>query len=132
MSEKTVPKWGETVHVDGEKAVVIAVAKHTPGAVKVADTDGCVSTFPVSDLDEYKPRTITIGDMEVPEPVQKPLAIGEMYWVVDITSRVVRSDQWSSDSIEWYWLKARVIQRTKEAAEQHRKALIRVSGGETE
>ena len=61
MTEKTMPEWGETVHVDGREYVVTAV-----GTIHIylrdKSDDSLVITLP--EIDEYKTRAIQIGDTE--------------------------------------------------------------------
>jgi len=77
-----------------------------------------------------KPRTIMIGDMEVPEPCREPLEMGQKYWLVAFEKDYIFDFGWEGDGSDFDWLKAARIHLTLEAAEQHRIALIKVSGGE--
>lgn len=79
------------------------------------------------------PRNITIGDMEVPEPVREPLDYDDEYWAVDHSiEALVDCYTWANDKKDRHWLKRGLIHRTKEAAITHAKALIKASGGEVE
>lgn len=76
-----------------------------------------------------KPRTIRIGELEVPEPMRVAPAEGTEFWLVaTLDDRPVKTT-WRSLFTELGWLKHGVCHLTKEAAETHRKALILVSGG---
>lgn len=97
--------------------------------------------YPISDepkwldLNEYriKPKTIRIGDIDVPEPVREELEIDELYFVVDGSLReFTDSYRWKNDELDNIWLSRGLIHLTREAAELHAKALILVSGGTTD
>lgn len=81
-----------------------------------------------------KPKTIRIGDIDVPEPVRKPLEMGQKYWVFYLfgSSSKAIEGEWGNDSIDARWLSRGLIHLTREAAELHAKALILVSGGEVD
>lgn len=72
-----------------------------------------------------KPKTININGFEVPEPVRKPLQECEIYWVAD-NVRPELSDyyMWRGDKFDQEALSRGIIHRTKEAAQQHAKALL--------
>ena len=73
----------------------------------------------------FKPRTIRIGDMEVPEPMRVAPAHGEFYWAVDlIATDLCMEMSWSSAITENRWVSNGTCHATKEAAIQHAKALI--------
>lgn len=76
-----------------------------------------------------KPRTIRIGDMDVPEPMRVAPKDGTTYWLADPTASELTSVSWDSDTSDRYWLKSGLCHLTQEAAEAHRRALILVSGG---
>lgn len=77
-----------------------------------------------------KPDTITINGVEVPEPVRDQLAIGTYYWLVDASADTkTRNYSWSDHGMDFNWIKSGLIHLTKEAAEQHARALILASGG---
>ena len=72
MSNKRMPEFGEIVHVNEREYVVTAV-----GSVHIhlrsEDDDSLVVTVP--EIDEYKPRTVTVEyDLS---PVEHELAIRE-------------------------------------------------------
>jgi hypothetical protein len=70
-----------------------------------------------------KPKTIRIGDYDVPEPVREPLNDWDWYWVACLTNGATYLP-WRGDVIEIQWLSQGLIHRTKEAAELHVKALL--------
>ena len=76
-----------------------------------------------------KPRTIRIGEKDVPEPMRVAPAVGTHYWIVSVSEEFLYSSTWAGDESDFYCLERGLCQLTKEAAEQHRKALILVSGG---
>ena len=76
-----------------------------------------------------KPRTIRIGEFEVPEPMRVAPAMGTVVWLVCIHRDSPFQFCWSGNTTEQEWLKLGICRLTKEAAEQQRKALILVSGG---
>ena len=79
------------------------------------------------------PRTIRIGEIDVPEPVREPLNVGETYYVVHASAATIGMEfTWDSDSVDNRSLSRGLIHLTREAAELHAKALILVSGGRVE
>ena len=80
-----------------------------------------------------KPRTIRIGEIDVPEPVRKPLQKDEHYYIaVTDVSSLTRSMYFQGGGDDIRWLSRGLIHLTREAAELHAKALILVSGGRVE
>lgn len=82
-----------------------------------------------------KPRTIMIGDMEVPEPVRDAgeLEIDEKYFISLIGSGDFCSFyHWNGDEFDLRMLRRGLIHKTEEAATLHSKALIKISGGSYE
>jgi len=78
-----------------------------------------------------KPQTIKIGEHEFPMPMREAPALGAMYWVVELTNSDVASEtQWVNDSSDRLWLQRGLCHTTEEAALQHAKALIAISGGQ--
>jgi len=80
---------------------------------------------------EYRirPRTIRIGDIDVPEPVRESLIDGDYYFIADCSAREPRSAVWRGISYDRFLLSSGLIHRDASSAEAHRKALILVSGG---
>ncbi len=76
-----------------------------------------------------KPRTIRIGDMDVPGPMREAPALLAKYWIANPATSVACDYYWDGDETDKQWLAAGICHATKEAAELHRKALILVSGG---
>jgi hypothetical protein len=78
-----------------------------------------------------KPQTIKIGEHEFPMPMREAPALGAMYWVVELThSAVAFHALWDNDSLDRLWLQRGLCHATEEAALQHAKALIAISGGQ--
>jgi len=90
---------------------------------------GDICVYPEHWTVRRKPRTIRIGDMDVPEPMRVAPAVGTHYWIVSVSEEFSYLSTWTGDKSDFYCLGWGLCQSTKEAAEQHRKALILVSGG---
>lgn len=77
-----------------------------------------------------KAKVIRIGAVEFPEPVREPLTNGEQYFVVALTlPQYVMTACWCGDTFDANRLKRGLVHLTEEAAKQHAKALIKLSGG---
>ena len=130
MSEqKTMPEWGDVLHVDGDPVLVVHLKRGS--RVDVADRFGKWHGFLIEDFDEYKPRTITINGIKVPEPVREPLKYGQLYWIVDLASKEPRKKHWGSDGFDYRWLDRGMIHLNEDAAEAHTDAIYRANRGET-
>ena len=68
------------------------------------------------------PKTIKIGEHEVPEPCREVLAQGVIYWAFTPFMGVVRVG-WYDSTADHLALKGGFIHLTKEAAEQHYEAI---------
>ena len=78
-----------------------------------------------------KPQTIKIGEHEFPMPMREAPALGAVYWLVEpVNSDVASETQWVNDSLDRLWLQRGLCHATREAALQHAKALIAISGGQ--
>lgn len=78
-----------------------------------------------------KPRTIKIGDFEVPEPLREAPEKGSLFFFVNLhsdPSGLVWGDQYHDEK----WLSMGLCHATKEAAIAHARALIAVSNGSVE
>ncbi|MBD2815956.1 hypothetical protein ID850_14550 [Xenorhabdus sp. Flor] len=78
-------------------------------------------------LYRLKPRTIKIGEIDVPEPVRDPLEYGTEYWHVDFTevnSICASGTEWEGDCIDKMYLEQGLIHLARESAELHARALI--------
>ncbi|MBN4867663.1 MULTISPECIES: hypothetical protein [Providencia] len=76
---------------------------------------------------EYRVRkhlSVQIGDYDFPEPVRKPLEVGQQYWVITLDYGVCPHIWTGSNQEVHCWLVRGLIHLTKEAAETHIKALL--------
>lgn len=72
-----------------------------------------------------KPRTIRIGDYDVPEPEREPLELGQQYYYVNLgNADCWYCDYWANRGWEIRLLKMGLIHLTRSAAELHARALI--------
>lgn len=87
-----------------------------------------------SEHTEYriKPKTIRIGDIDVPEPVREALEIGQEYFVASPAMGGGSQFMWNGCAHDLKFLRHGLIHLNREAAELHAKALILVSGGTTD
>ena len=77
-----------------------------------------------------KPKTIRIGERDVPAPMTTAPEIGEHYWYVDLNEDdVTHSYEWKADRFDLRVLKRGFVHDNREAALAHAEALILVSGG---
>jgi len=117
--------------------VIIAWANGEP--IQVEQESGKWKDYGVSPISpmfspalnyRIKPRTIKIGDMEVPEPLREFPVFGEKYYLPYITGDVLFCDiVWQNMPVQNNAYKRGLIHLTPEAAISHAKALIAVSGG---
>ena len=79
-----------------------------------------------------KPRTIRIGEIEVPEPVREPLQNGEKYFVpaIDYGDYHANIFAWSNDYTDKRLLRQGMVHLTNEAALSHARALITLTAKE--
>ena len=71
------------------------------------------------------PKTIRIGEYDVPEPVREPLEKDTEYWIANFSlAELADSFKWYSDKFDNRVLKNGLIHLTKEAAVIHAKALL--------
>lgn len=79
-----------------------------------------------------KPKTIRIGDIDVPEPIRSPLSVGTTYFIPDMgDEEYYTQTHWNGDSLDKWLLARGLIHLIQESAQLHAKALILVSGGTT-
>lgn len=73
-----------------------------------------------------KPRTIRIGEFDVPEPLREAPAIGAYAWWPGFAmlDSLAACFMWRGGTDEYEMLRRGVVHTTKEAAELHAKALI--------
>lgn len=79
-----------------------------------------------------KPKTIMIGDTEVPAPETKAPERGQEYYFADTLEeeRLYGSWTWKNDEHDQHLLRSGMIHKTAKAAQEHALALIKVSGGQ--
>ena len=71
------------------------------------------------------PKTIRIGEYDVPEPVREPLEDDKEYWIAYFSlAELANNFKWYSDKFDNRALKNGLIHLTKEAAVIHAKALL--------
>ena len=71
------------------------------------------------------PKTIRIGEYDVPEPVREPLEKDTEYWIAHFSlAELANRFKWYSDEFDNRVLKNGLIHLTKEAAVIHAKALM--------
>ena len=74
-----------------------------------------------------KPRTVQIGDIEVPEPCKFALRYGQKYFVPDVTTGLGLRRTWAHASEDVHALKSNLVHLDTQSAALHAKALIEVS-----
>jgi len=71
-----------------------------------------------------KPKTLKIGDFDVPEPVREGLASDQQYWTPNIHSpEMPYPCDWIGRLLDFHYLKAGMIHLTREPAVIHGRAL---------
>lgn len=77
-----------------------------------------------------KPKTIRIGNIDVPAPLTVAPEDGEYVFVVTIFSESLYDTYaWDGGKWDYLWLSRGLVHSTKEAALTHARALILASGG---
>lgn len=76
-----------------------------------------------------KPRSIMIGDIEVPEPCKVSLKYKEEYFIPLLTTAGASLRIWNGDKHDAYVLKSNLVHLDFQSAALHAKALIEVSKG---
>lgn len=97
-----------------------------------SDWKQCVDHPRWNALHEYRraPRTIRIGDREVPEPLREAPAVGTKYWVLHLlcsSPKHASSFKWTDHENDRLWLASGLVHLTAEAATAHAEALIALS-----
>lgn len=76
-----------------------------------------------------KPKTIRIGEYDVPEPMREIPARGTTYYVVDtVTPKSPRKYTWVGDTADISWFNLGILHSTRDAAVLHAKALLSLTG----
>ena len=76
-----------------------------------------------------KPKTIMIGDVEVPEPMLVAPEVGAAVWLADTTSSNPRCTVWVDSALQNKCLNRRICQATEEGARDMMAALVKQLGG---
>jgi hypothetical protein len=88
----------------------------------------CIANISFSHLFKYrlKPRTIKIGNIEIPEPIREPLEDEDVYFtpMVDVFFNMTDSKIWTNDERDLELLQRGMIHLNRKSAELHAKALI--------
>ena len=71
-----------------------------------------------------KPRTIKIGDFDVPEPIRVDIGIGNKYFTISLGGASAISCMWLGDGRDYELLRNGLCHETHEAAELHAKAIV--------
>jgi len=72
-----------------------------------------------------KPRTIRIGEYDVPEPVREPLQMEQFYFHVELfTDNAIHGHYWKGSVYDYRLLERGLVHIDPKAAEIHAKALI--------
>ena len=77
-----------------------------------------------------KPKTIRIGERDVPEPMRVAPAMGSTYYIVDYSYAEHNAyHHWQNDEYDNIMLQSGLCHATEKAAIAHAEALILISGG---
>ena len=85
-----------------------------------------ITSGQVQETSDFEPpKTIRIGEYDVPEPVHEPLEKGTEYWIAHFSlEELANRFKWYSDKFDNRVLENGLIHLTKEAAVIHAKALL--------
>lgn len=91
----------------------------------------CVSHPSWSSNTQYrrKPRSIMIGDIEVPEPCKVSLKYKEEYFVPNVASAGAHRCVWTHSYLDLYALESNLVHLDRRSAALQAKALAEVSKG---
>ena len=129
-------KWADVIIAIAEGRAVQFVSRQTGVFI---DYEPTVHTSPMMGIDvewRIKPRTIKIGDMEVPEPLRSFQPGIQTYYVVDLQdadeeeNSLYYATPFDDDCVDYRLLNRGICHATPQAAIAHAKALIAVSGGQ--
>ena len=116
----------ESIYRDEYTLVVIVAG----GGINKHMRDGSYAEEPDNPKDiigmwSDPPKTIRIGEYDVPEPVREPLENDTEYWIAHFSLEVLANRfKWYSDKFDNRVLKNGLIHLTKEDAVIHAKALM--------
>ena len=126
MSNKT--EWQKWC---AETALVMAAAGRGE-VVQVRDDQGWVdkregSAFGYPAKYRIKPRTIRIGEYDVPEPMREAPVVGSVFYVVSTADRQPSDMIWNGEEYDFYLLSCGMIHANKRDAAHHMLALRSIS-----
>lgn len=81
---------------------------------------------------KFRLQEITIGDVSFPKPESEPLELGTKYWIAELSYEYYSTSIpiiWEDDSQDRIYLKRGLVHLSRENANAHGKALIKLSGG---
>ncbi len=96
------------------------------------DFTGAQPNFEAEDIEyRIKPRTIMIGDMEIPSPLQEAPSDNTKYWTVSFFDEysLVVGRFWCGSGNDIAFLRHGLIHLDRDSAIDHARALITISGG---
>lgn len=120
---KTFQDWAK-----GILPIVQAAAKGEP--IEVMKSAGWVAKaehlgFNMYDTYRIKPKTIRIGEYDVPEPLREMPTLGTDYYITDIVgSSLYGVATWVCDAEDIKWFNRGMVHSTKDAAICHAKAIL--------
>ena len=71
-----------------------------------------------------KPRTIRIGEYDVPEPMREAPEVDSIYYLPVLGEGDNQAVAWEDDEYDREWLRLGLCHKTREASALHSKALI--------
>lgn len=98
--------------------------QRSDGNQKVWVTLTCSPRWDTDYAYRRKPRTIKIGEYDVPEPCRTPLELKTKYWGVSLAGIGNHAYTWYNDTFDNRCLEAGIVHLSEEAAEIHRNALL--------
>lgn len=120
---KTFQDWAKEI-------LPIVQAAANGELIEVMKSDGWVVKaehlgFNMYDTYRIKPKTIRIGEYDVPEPLREMPTLGTDYYITDITSSSLYGvATWVCDVEDITWFNRGMVHSTKDAAICHAKALL--------
>lgn len=90
---------------------------------------GAICSYPDEWTVRRKPKTIRIGEMEVPEPMRVAPPDGTIFWLVETNADVSYPRPWSCGRAQERWLAYGLCQATEKGAIDQRRAMILSVGG---
>ena len=120
---KTFQEWAKGI-------LPIVQAAANGELIEVMKSDGWVAKaehlgFTMYDTYRIKPKTIRIGEYDVPEPLREMPARGATYYVADmVTPESPRKYTWVGDTSDIGWFNRGILHSTRDAAVFHAQALL--------